>query len=139
MNLFDKQFKYFCQNYTETASKPGSLPKYYEMQNYRICCDPLGFRGSISLQTPSKGKQELTPRTQGFDNPRYFKPFSNKDFLTGIAQLIVDYREGEIEMIAPDDAGAGGGKGGEEQDDLPEDWQSRPVKYLTSKQGFDLM
>ena len=44
----------------------------------------------------------------------------------------MDYREGEIEMIAPDEAGAGG-KGGEEQDDLPEDWESRPFKYLTSK------
>ena len=45
----------------------------------------------------------------------------------------MDYREGEVKMIAPDEAG---GKGGEEQDDLPEDWESGPVKYLTSKQGF---
>ena len=45
----------------------------------------------------------------------------------------MDYREGEIEMIAPDEAG---GKEGEGKDDLPEDWESRPVKYLTSKQDF---
>ncbi|KAL5267271.1 hypothetical protein ACHWQZ_G004340 [Mnemiopsis leidyi] len=60
------------------------------------------------------------------------KMSSTKDLSEkGIAQLIVDYREGEIEMIAPDDAGSGG-TGGEGQDDLPEDWESRPVKYLTS-------